>query len=106
MPVQGWYLDDETYRRLLEEAGKQARKPGEILSEIVRTELSKRESEENRPKFCTGLCSAVRKNDLYFETKPLEWHLTAQDQAELYCICPSCGWTYHTGEIFKTALLH
>ncbi len=42
MPVQGWYLDDETYRRLLEEAGKQARKPGEILSEIVRTELSKR----------------------------------------------------------------
>lgn len=93
MPVKGFYLDDETYHLLEEESTKQGRKAGEILHDVVRIELQKRASEETRPKVCRK-CSGI-----------LEWHLTAQDMAELYGLCLTCGEKHPTREIFRTRLL-
>jgi|SRR6267378_5296538 len=105
MPTQGFYLDADTYRLAQEEAAKQGRKIGEIVGESVRIELQKRASEETRPKFCGGRCADFKKLTKEFENEPLEWHLTGQEQACLYCICPTCGWKYNTDEIYKTNIL-
>lgn len=104
MPGEQVWFDEETFKALLEQADMEGTTVGKLASSYIRSTAQKRASESERPKTCPK-CAEVVKRDPSIEPVVLEWHLTAQDQAVLYAICPRCGWKYYTTESYRTSIL-